>query len=179
MRFSLVMMDKSSENREETVRAWTAVPGVGSAAWQGELMGKINQPDLKTADNQRDGLSAILAIKPLSSFHWLWLSETQLAMNQPTDTVLETLRLSMLTGRNEGAVMAARGIFGLSLWDALPPDLKDRAVTDLAAGIMSSDRARSELRAVLSTELETVRNELRTRLVIEGLSPKDLEQVGF
>ena len=178
--FSLTTMDiVSSENREEAVRAWRTVPGVATAAWRAELTGKINPPDLKAANSRRDGLSAILSIRPLSSLDWLRLSGMQLATDQPIDTVLETLTLSVLTGPNEWNVMAERGIFGLSVWDALSPDLKDRAVTDLAAGTMASDRTRSELRAVLSTELETVRNELRKRLVIEGLSPKDLEQVGF
>ncbi len=182
--FSLTTMDiVSSENREEAVRAWRTVPGVATAAWQAELTGKINPPDLEAAISRREGLSAILSIKPLSSFDWLWLSKMQLATDQTMDRVLETLALSTLTGPNEGKVMAERGIFGLTLWDALPPHLKDRTVSDLAAGTIlavgSISAARSELRAVLSTELETVRNELRTRLVIEGLSPKDLEQVGF
>src|SRR5262249_19660390 len=138
-----------------------------------------NPSDLQAAISRRDGLSAVLSIKPLSSLDWLWLSGMQSATDQPIDTVLEALTLSVLTGPNERDIMAERGIFGLSLWDALSPDLKDRAVTDLAVGAMSLERARFELRAVLSTELETVRNELRTRLLAEGISQKDLEQIGF
>jgi hypothetical protein len=169
MRFSLVMMDKSSENREETVLTWTAVPGVASTAWHAVLKSTINF--------QRDGLAAALSIKPLSSLDWLWLSGLQLATDQPIDTVLESLELSMLTGPNEAGVMAERGIFGLSVWDALPEHLKDRTLTDLALGTISS--ARAKLETALSAEPEKVRSELRTRLIAEGLSPKDLEQIGF
>ena len=170
MRFSLVAMDKSAENRENS-HAWTAVPGVAAAAW------KIVLPDLTATDSLRDGLSAVLSIKPLSSPHWLWLSGLQLSTNQPIETVVETLKLSMLTGPNEGEVMAERGIFGLSVWDALPAHLKDRTVTDLVLGTVSS--ARTKLETALSAETEKVRSELRTRLIAEGLSPKDLEQIGF
>ena len=66
--FSLTTMDiVSSENREEAVRAWRTVPGVATAAWQAELTGKINPPDLKAANSRRDGLAAILSIKPRES----------------------------------------------------------------------------------------------------------------
>jgi len=105
------------------------------------------------------------------------LSGLQLSTNQPIETVVETLKLSMLTGPNEGEVMAERGIFGLSVWDALPAHLKDRTVTDLVVGTVSS--ARTKLETALSAETEKVRSELRTRLIAEGLSPKDLEQIGF
>ena len=38
----------------------------------------------------------------------------------------------MLTGPNEGYAMTERGIFGVSLWESLAPDLKRRVVLDLA-----------------------------------------------
>ena len=171
MRFSLATMDKSAENRHERLHAWTAVPGVAATAWKTVL------PDLTATDSLRDGVSAVLSIEPLSSPDWLWLSGLQLSTNQPIETVVESFKLSVLTGPNEGEVMANRGIFALSVWDALPAHLKDRTVTDLAVGSISS--AREKLGAALSAEPEKVRSELRTRLIAKGLSPKDLEQIGF
>ena len=50
------------------------------------------------------------------------------------EQVLGSLKLSMLTGPNEGYVMAERGIFGVSLWESLSPDLKRRVINDLAKG---------------------------------------------
>jgi hypothetical protein len=172
-RFSLIAMDKSAENREERVHPWTAVPGVAAAAW------KIVLPGLTATDSLRDGQSAVLSIKPLSSPDWLSWSGLQLSTDRPIEIVVESFELSMLTGPNEGEVMANRGIFGLSIWDALPAQLKDRTVTDLVVGAVSSGQATTKLRTALSGEPEKVRTELRTRLLAEGLSPHDLEQIGF
>jgi hypothetical protein len=170
--FSLVAMDKSAENREERVHAWTAAPGVASAAW------KIVLPGLTAADSLRDGLSAVLSIKPLSSPDWLSFSGLQLSTDQPIETVVKSFELSMLTGPNEAEVMANRGIFGLSVWDALPAHLKDRTVTDLAVGTIAAG-ATSKLRTALAAEPDNVRSELRTRLMAEELSPKELEEIGL
>jgi hypothetical protein len=174
-RFSLIAMDnKSAENREERIHAWTAAPGVASAAW------KIVVPGLTATDSVRDGLSAVLSIKPLSSPDWLSFSGLQLSTDQPIEAVVESFELSMLTGPNEGEVMANRGIFGLSIWDALPARLKDRTVTDLVVGAVSSaGGATTKVRTALSGEPDNVRSELRTRLTAEGLSPKELEQIGL
>jgi hypothetical protein len=172
-RFSLIAMDKSAESREERVRAWTAAPGVASAAW------KIVLPGLTATDSLRDGLSAVLSIKPLSSPDWLSFSGLQLSTDQSIETVVKSFELSMLTGPNEAEVMANRGIFGLSIWDALPARLKDRTVTDLAVGTIAAG-ATSKLRTALAAEPDNnVRSELRTRLMAEGLSPKELEEIGL
>ena len=133
--FSLAMANvDSSEKRDEIINAWSSVPGVASAALQAELTEKIDISDLKAANSRREVLSSILSIKPLSSVDWLSLSGMQLVTDQPMEQVLESLELSMLTGPNEGYVMAERGIFGVSLWESLSPDLKSRVATDLAAG---------------------------------------------
>ena len=50
--------------------------------------------------------SSILSIEPLSSLDWLSLSGMQLVTDQPMEQVLGSLELSMLTGPNEGYVMA-------------------------------------------------------------------------
>ena len=93
------------------------------------------------------------------------------------EQVLESLELSMLTGPNEGYVMAERGIFGVSLWESLSPDLKSRAAIDLAmARIAVQGEVREKFRAVLSTKPERVRNELREGPSRDGVSPKEIEQ---
>jgi hypothetical protein len=176
--FSLAMANiHPSENRAETIHTWTAVPGVASAALQSELREKINPSDLKAANSRREALSAILSIKPLSSRDWLWLSGMQLITDRPMDQVSGSLLMSMMTGPNEGYVMADRGIFGASLWEDLSPDLKRRTAVDLAAGEIPDDVT---FRTVLSTKSERVRNELRTAILATGLSPKEVERrLGF
>ena len=95
------------------------------------------------------------------------------------EQVLESLELSMVTGPNEGYVMADRGIFGVSLWESLPPDLKRRVAIDLAAGEITV-AGNEKFRAVLSAQSEQVRNELRAAMLATGLSPKEVERrLGF
>ena len=130
--FSLATMNiDSSEKRAEIANTWRAVPGLASTALQADLTDEINPSDMMVAYRRREILSAILSIKPLSSMDWLSLSGMQLVTDQPMEDVLESLKLSMLTGPNEGYVMTKRGVFGVSLWESLSPDLKSRVAYDL------------------------------------------------
>ena len=100
------------------------------------------------------------------------------------EQVLKSLKLSTLTGPNEGYVMGERAVFAFSLWEALSPDLKSRVAIDLAPMIFprtpAEGAARGKFQAVLATKSEQVRNELRKALIATGLSPKEIEQrLGF
>jgi hypothetical protein len=159
------------ENPAEVINPWTAVPDVASAALQTELKEEINLSDPKAANDRRETFSLILSIKPASSLDWLSLSGLRWATHQPMEQVLGSLKLSMLTGPNEGYVMAERGIFGVSLWDSLSPDLRRGVVSDLAGAEMNQ-----KFRTVLSKQPVSVKNELREALLATGLSPKEIEQ---
>jgi hypothetical protein len=168
---------RSSEARAEIVHTWTTVPGVASAALQSQLKEKIDASDLRAANSRREALAAILSIKPLSSTDWLSLSGLQLVTDQPMDQVFGSLMLSTMTGPNEGYVMAERGMFGVSLWEDLPPDLKRRVIIDLAAGDVPEY---GKFRAVLSAKSQAVQNELRAAILATGLSTKEVElRLGF
>ena len=174
----------SSEKRAEFVNTWRAVPGLASKALQAGLTDEINSSDTMAAYRRREILSEILSIKPFSPMDWLSLSAMQLATNQPMEQVLESVKLSMLTGPNEGYVMGQRAVFALSLWEDLSPDLKSHVAIDM--GPMMSPRTpaealeRGKFQAVLAKKSERVRSELRTVLVATGLSPKEIEQrLGF
>jgi hypothetical protein len=104
------------------------------------------------------------------------LSGMEFVTAQPMDDVLDPLMMSALTGPNEGYVMAERGMFGLSLWEDLSPDLKRRAAIDLAAGKIPENR---NFQAILSAKPQAVRDELRTALLAAGLAPKDVERLGL
>jgi hypothetical protein len=176
--YSLAMAEiHSSENRAEIIHKWTAVPGIASAALQSELTEQIDPSDLKAANSRREALSGILSIQPLSSMNWLSLSGMQFITDQPMEQVLGSLLLSAMTGPNEGYVMADRGIFGVSLWEDLSPDLRRRAAMDLVAGEIPQNE---RLQAVLSTKSERVQNEVRTAMLARGLPPKEVERrLGF
>ena len=132
VRFSVETMNvESPEKRAEIAKMWGTTPGLASRALRTVLADKIDIADQKAANEQREALAAILSIKPLSSRDWLSLSGVQLVTDQPMDDVLESLKLSTLTGPNEGYVMVERGIYGVSLWEFLSPDLKSRVANDL------------------------------------------------
>jgi len=184
--FSLATMNiDSPEKRAEIISRWAEVPGLASTALQGELKENLDPSDVMAAIRRRAVLSAILSIKPLSSRDWLALSGMRLITDQPIEEVLGSLNLSMLTGPNEGYVMAERGVFGVTLWERLSPDLKSRVAIDLAPAIFPRTAAEGEesakFRAILSAKPERVRKELREALLATGLSPKEIEQqrLGF
>ena len=174
VRFSLAMENiDSSQQRTEILDSWSSAPDVASRALQGDLTRPIDPSDQKAADRRRQVLLAIASIKPLSPANWLSLSGLQLITDQPMDQVFDSLELSMLTGPNEGYLMEDRGIYGVSLWERLSPDLKRRVAADLT---VSRDSTNDRLRTYVSGQPEQVRNELREALIATGLSPKEIEK---
>ena len=181
--FSLARMGIDSPKKRADARAWTSVPGIASTAWQVEMMDQINPSDLTAANERREALSAFLSVAPLSSYHWLLLSGMEFATAQRMDDVLDALTLSALTGPNEGYVMSERGIFGVSVWEDLPADLKNRSALDLAPIIFPRTPAEgaqaAKLGTVLATASGSVRSELRNALLATGLAVKDIQRLGL
>ena len=174
----------SSQRRAEVVNRWSAAPDVGSRALQADLAYQIDSSDQKAANRRRQTLAGLVSIKPMSSHDWLSLSGLQFITDQPMEQVFDSLELSMLTGPNEGHVMGERAVFAVSLWQRLPADLKRHAAVDVAG--MMFPRTPEEgawggkFQAVLATQPEWVRNELRDAVVATGASPKEIEQhLGF
>src|SRR5690348_10010057 len=100
----------SSEKRARIADAWRATSGITSTALKDELADETDQSDMIAAYRQRELLSAILSIKPLSSMDWLTLSRMELITHRSMEDVLSSLELSMLTGPNEAYVMVSRGV---------------------------------------------------------------------
>ena len=162
----------SSGKREEILNIWSAVPEVASAALRAELSEKIDASDSKAATSRREILARIVAIQPLSPVNWMLLSAMQLVTDQPMEQVFDSLELSMVTGPNEGYLMPERGIYGVSLWPRLPPDLKRRVANDLTAAEIIGNSA---FRATLAAQPDGVRDELRAAMLATGLSPQEVE----
>jgi hypothetical protein len=174
----------SAEKRARIGDAWRATSGTTSTALNDELADETNQSDIIAAYRQRELLSAILGIKPMSSGDWLSLSKAELMTHQPIEDVFGSLELSMLTGPNEGYVMGERAVFALSLWERLPADLKRHAAVDVAAMIIPRTPAEGEMlgkiRAVIAAQPDRVRNELREAVVATGVPPERIENgLGF
>jgi hypothetical protein len=172
--FSLAIANADSpQKRAELSKTWRSVANVGSAALRPEVAEPINISNPKVATSQREAVSSLLAIEPMSSIDWLVISGLQLFTDQPMEQVFDSLELSMLAGPNEGYVMADRGIYGVSLWHRLSPDLQRRVVADLAVDEYPDIQ---KIRGFLATQPEEVRNEIREALLASGLSPKEVEK---
>lgn len=172
------------EKRAEFVNAWSSAPDVASTALKADLIYQIDPSDQKAADRRRQTLSTIAAIKPMSSYNWLSLSGLQLITDQPMEQVFDSLELSTLTGPNEGYVIGERAVYAVSLWERLPADLKSHAALDAAAMMSPRTPAEGEevgkLRAVLASQPDWVRGEVREAIVANGVSPKEIEnRLGF
>ena len=163
----------SAEKRARIGDASRATSGVTSTALKDELADETNRSDMIAPYHRRELLSAILSIEPLSSMDWLSLSKAELMTQQPREDVFGSLELSMLTGPNEGYVMAERGIYGVSLWQRLSPGLKRRVAADLAVDEYPDIL---KIRAFVSAQPEQVRIELREALSGGGLSPREVEK---
>jgi hypothetical protein len=180
VRFFLASMNiVSAEKRARIADAWQATSSITLTALKDELADEANRSDMIAPYHRREVLSAILSIEPLSSMDWLSLSRAELMTHQSMKDVFGSLELSMLTGPNEEYVMAERGIYGVSLWQELSPDLKRRVANDLAvAGY--PDPEIQKIRAFVSAQPDQVRTELREALNATGISPKEIERrLGF
>ncbi|HET8720546.1 MAG TPA: hypothetical protein VFM24_00865 [Nitrospira sp.] len=179
--FSLAMAgQQTAEERHAIVTHWGTTPGLASTALRTALADRIDLADQKAANRQREALIAILSIKPVSAREWMSLSAVQLITDQSMDDVLESLKMSTLTGPNEGSVMVERGVYGVSLWEQLSPDLKSRVATDLIPTLFprtpGEGQEGGKLRALVSAQSERVRRELKQALLASGVSAGDLEQ---
>ena len=76
--------------------------------------------------------------------------------------------------------MVERGIYGVSMWEFLSPDLKSRVANDLLPILFPRTPAEGaeagKLRALVSAQPQRVRRELREALLATGLSPNEIEQ---
>ena len=181
LHFSLESMNaESAEQRAEIVGRWGATPGLASMALHAGLAEQLNIADQEATNRQREALIAVLSNKPLSAREWLSLSGVQLVTDQPMDDVLESLKMSTLTGPNEGTVMVDRGIYGVSLWGSLSPDLKSRVANDLLVTLFprtpDEGKQGGKLRALVAAQPERVRKELRAELLATGLPASEIEQ---
>jgi hypothetical protein len=177
--FSLAAQE-TADQRDRIATRWGTTPGLAATALRSALSDRVDAADQKAASRQREALIAILSIKPLSARDWLSLSAVQFLTDQSMDDVLESLKMSTLTGPNEGSVMVERGIYGVSLWEQLSPDLKSRTASDLIPMLFprtpKEGTEAGKLRELVSGQPERVRRQLKESLLASGVSAHDLER---
>lgn len=169
-----------SAQQIQAVHPWLEVPGLRFAARASFLPVVSEQDPAGTAASRSKQLAEILSVKPLSSKHWLLLAEIKSVTHQPPADIAEAIKLSVLTGPNEGFLIGRRGLFGLSQWELLPPELRTRAAADLVANPDPlSGNQMSWLRHELTQKSAPVRQDIRTALLAQGFPEKRLADIGF
>src|ERR1700730_11910281 len=125
----------SNEGEVDGVGRWVGVPGLTGMALKTSLAQTADVSDVDGARKRAESLAALLSVRPLSSENWLSLAKMRLVTSQPDKEVIAAWLMSSVTGPNERTVMWQRGVFGLLLWQALPPDARRRTIGDLAGAI--------------------------------------------
>jgi hypothetical protein len=162
----------------EAVQLWIDFPGLASFAREYALTSVDDSSDDKTIQKGRDELEHLLAIRPLSSLSWLRLAAVRVDANEGLAKATEALELSAVTGPNEGYVLTERGLFGIWQWEGLSPELKQRAIADLAARQLSDGKL-AWMKTFLAGKPEPVRREIRSALEARGFSKSNFERIGL
>jgi hypothetical protein len=167
-----------TDSKPEALRQWDAVSELAFTAREPALTSIDDSSDDKTIRKRRDEIEEILAVRPLSSRHWLMLAEARVDAHEALAKALEALELSVVTGPNEGYMITQRGLFGVWQWEVLPPEIQKRAVADLVARQLSGAKL-AWLKTTLSEKAEPVRQEIRAALQAQGFSKNNFERIGL
>jgi hypothetical protein len=171
----------TGEARAAALRPWVGAPGLASGALEASLTTALDANDAAGARAREEQLAAMLALRPLSSQHWLALAGIRLVAGSPLSEVRAAMAMSLVTGPNEGRVMLARGVFGLVQWEALPDDAHGRIIDDLAEAILeslASDQDIATIRNILAAKTDEVRHDIAALLQAKGVSPPELARLG-
>lgn len=170
VRFSIAeALLNSDANRYDALRPWLNVPGLSYSARISALSTVNDWIDKSAVVARRDQEIEILAVRPLSADFWLLLADMRQIAGDDPSNVVEALAMSTLIGRNEGYLMAERGLFAMSIWEMLPAEAKLRGARDLAA-VQLSDIQKERLQTLLSDKSENIREDIQSNLKTVGLS---------
>jgi hypothetical protein len=167
-----------AEENGEGTRPWADVSGLVFSALESSLTALSDPGDKDQVSKRRDQITEILSMRPLASEYWLTLAGIRVVGGEALSGALDALMLSSLTGPNEGYLIAQRGIFGVSYWEILPPEVRSRAVSDLAARRLA-DRNAERVRNILAEKTPDVRQEIGAALRARGFSDADFSRIGL
>lgn len=167
---AFALADLSAGGDVARLTPWTAKRGVASLA----LRRIVDDSTAEDVDRRRGEVVELLSHAPLDASAWVTLATLRLDGGQ-TEKGLAALAMASLTGPNEGWIMARRAVLGLTLWQALPPDSRQRAAADSVESWQYVPAVkRSALRAVLRLQTPSVRDEMRAALLrADGASVAD------
>jgi hypothetical protein len=85
----------------------------------------------------RQAVRSALSCSPTQSFLWLLQYWLEVAENGSSERALQYLRMSYLTGPNEGWISAKRNGFSLAIYDQLPEDIAAQIVPEFVSLVRS------------------------------------------
>jgi len=159
------------ERKADSQRGWVGFPGLTGAALSASLTQLSDAADIDGVQRRADELTALLSVRPLASREWLSLAGMRLAAGQPKSSVLAALRMSWITGPNEGTIMWQRGIFGVLIWELLPTEARKRTVRDLVGALAETSISATDLtvaRSVLNNSPDETHQEIATMMRAES-----------
>ena len=127
-------------------------------------------------------MNALLAVRPLLAQMWLSLAEERLVLGRPATEILAALRMSWITGPNEGSTMWRRGVLGMMEWETLPSDARRLTIADLVgamAGGAADDQEVGFAKSVLLHKSSEAQAEIASALHVAGLSVSNLTRIGL
>lgn len=162
-------------------QAWIGVPAVSQAVLAAPRPGSARNRGA-AIETRLKRVAALLAARPLSARGWLSLAGLRLVAGAPYPRVLAALRLSWLTGPNDGALLWQRGTFALVQWDLLPAAARAHTVRDLAGLLrdgLASSAQRRLTRRVLAAKPTPTRRRIARLLREDGVPPAALAGIGL
>ena len=167
-----------AEVNGEDTRPWAGVSGLTFSALESSLSALTDPEDKAQVAKRQDQIIEVLSMRPLASEYWLTLAEIRIMGGEGLAKALDALTLSALTGPNEGYLIAQRGIFGVSYWEILPAEIRNRAVADLGARRLS-DRNVGRVRSILTGKTPDVRQQIRAALQARGFPDGEFSRIGL
>ena len=175
--WDILRFSRADVNGEDT-RPWAAVSGLTFSALESSLTALADSTDKGQIAKRKSEITEVLSMRPLAAEYWLTLAELRVIGDEPLLKALDALTLSTLTGPNEGYLITQRGIFGVSYWEILPSEIRNRAVTDLAARRLSGRNA-ERVRTILMGKTTDVRQNIRAALQARGFPIGDFSRIGL
>jgi hypothetical protein len=175
--WDILRFSRAEVNGEDT-RPWVGVSGLTFSALESSLTALTDSADKAQIAKRKTEITEVLSMRPLAAEYWLTLAEIRVMGDEPLLKALDALTLSTLTGPNEGYLITQRGIFGVSYWELLPSEIRNRAVTELAARRLSGRNA-ERVRTILMGKAPDVRQNIRAALQARGFPIGDFSRIGL
>ena len=159
----------SDEDRSDAIKPWMTTSGLSYAAREAHLRAVAGSKNPPSTADVGEEIAAILAARPLSSTYWISAAALSFSMGR-SERAKKELMMSIVTGPNEGEVMGRRGAAAVLLWEILPDDLRQSAVSDLAL-VNLTPGERAQIAYGIGMQSPQARQRIKETLVSSGKIP--------